>query len=292
MSELRQITHPGPVATDRISAVPCRVTRKKVTLSAGVPLLQAMTAAVDGAAAWFDLSDLTVAKLSFVRPAPAPGDGHVAWYSAMTTLYDARIIRAGVHLGRRDGAPFAHVHGIWADRDGALHMGHLFSEDTVLDHAVNVDVLLITGAHLESAQDSETQFLLFRPVKTSEIAGPNAVLAIARPNAVIDDALVAIAGQAGLESAAIHGIGSLIGTEFATGDGISSYATEVLLTKGRLTQSGVALEAACVGFDGPYAEGPLARSRNTICVTFELLLVGDQSGAFCEGHRADAPKSA
>ncbi|SNR69557.1 hypothetical protein [Puniceibacterium sediminis] len=276
MAEPRRIIHPGPPAPDRLSAVPCRATRQAVTLHAGIPLLAAMTDAVDGAAAWFDLSGIDTDRLSFVRPAPAPGDGHVAWYSATTTLDRARIVCAGAHLGRRDGAAFAHTHGVWADQIGGLHAGHLLAEYTVLARDVTVDVVVLEGARMESAKDPETGFVLFRSVRTGKVEHANAVLATARPHEPIDDIIVKIAGDAGMENATVTGLGSLIGTKFADHAAVGSYATEVLLTKGCLSEGQVDLQAMSVGFDGPHAKGILARSANTICVTFELLLVRDQ----------------
>ncbi|OSP55219.1 hypothetical protein [Pseudoruegeria sp. SK021] len=272
MSDPRRITHPGPPAAVRFCAVPCRATPQKATFRAGASLLEAMVEAGGADAAWFDLSGVTVRHLAFVRPAPAPGDGHAAWYSATTTLEDARIIRAGAHLGRRNGLPFAHVHGIWSDKAGQMHMGHLLSDVTIIGQTVDVDVQVLDGARMESADDPETGFCLFRPVSTGMITTPNAVLATARPNQTIEPAIANIARDAGIASATIKGIGSLVRTEFSDRDGIESYATEVLLTAGHLSISGVDLTAASVGFDGRYADGQLARGKNTICVTFELLL--------------------
>ena len=238
-------------------------------------MLDAMVAAVDGAPAWFDLAGVQTGRLCFVQPAPAPGDGHAAWYSATTTLHGARIIRAGAHLGQRDGAPFTHVHGLWAGRDGRVRMGHLLNDATVVGEEAEVDAYILCGACMETTDDAETQFSLFRPVPTGAIASPNALLARARPNQTIDDALVGAARRAGVVHATVKGIGSLTGTRFADRNGPSSYATEVLLTEGRIDGEQVALAAASVGFDGAYDEGPLARALNTICVTFEFLLLFD-----------------
>ncbi|KMK64821.1 hypothetical protein [Puniceibacterium sp. IMCC21224] len=273
MPEARRINHPGPPAVQRCDAIPCHATQKTVMLRAGLPLLDAMVEAVDGAAAWFDLSGVDADTLSFVRPAPAPGDGHVAWYSATVTLEHARIVQAGAHLGRRDRAPFAHIHGVWSDQAGNLCAGHLLSEVTVLGRDVQVDVLVLDGARMESVEDPETRFTLFRPISTADITHPNAVLATARPHEHIQEIIATIAQECGLDRATVKGIGSLVGTQFADGTGIESYATEVLLTQGSVSDAGVDLNAVSVGFDGPQAQGRLARSKNTVCVTFELVLV-------------------
>lgn len=275
MAELRQIFHPGPPAAERVHTVRCHVTPRRVTLRAGMPLLDAMVAAVgQGVACWFDLSGVAASELAFVRPGRPPDDSHAAWYSATTMLQSAEISCAGAHLGRRAGAPFAHIHGVWADSDGAIYAGHLLADATILSRDSEVDVLILDGARMETTQDTETGFPLFRPVATVGVAPSNAILATAAPNQVIEAAIAGIAQTAGLENATIYGIGSLIGTEFTQGQGIDSFATEVLLTRASLSEDGVALAAVSIGIDGDHAEGELARSRNMICVTFELLLVG------------------
>lgn len=249
------------------------MTPARVTLRAGLTLLDALVEAVGDVGAWCDLIDIPVRTLDFVRPAPAPGDGHVAWYSATTTLVDARIVRAGVHLGQRDGMPFAHVHGLWVGPDGVTHAGHLMPEATVLAEDVSVDVQLIAGARMNSFADEETQFTLFQPVACGTVADANAVLATVRPNEVIDDAIVTIAGQAGFDSAAVIGLGSLVGTVLDGHAGVADYATEVLLTDSNLSQRAPRLNAVTVGFVGLHRSGTLKPRANAVCVTFELLLV-------------------
>ncbi len=275
MAELRRIDHPGPPAAERITAIPCRATRRRVCLRPGLSMLDAMTAAVDGAPAWFDLAGVPTERLRFVQPAPAPGDGRAAWYSATSTLEGGRILRAGAHLGLRDSAPFAHVHGLWAGREDRVHMGHLLNDQTVVGDGVEVDAWMLEGARMETFDDAETGFSLFRPVVTRLAAAPDALLATARPNQILDGALLGAARGAGMGHATVKGIGSLIGTRFAERNGLDSYATEVLLTNARIDGGQVALSAASVGFDGAHGEGSLAHALNTICVTFEFLMLAD-----------------
>ena len=267
MPEAPGLIHPGPVAAQRITAVPCVATHRRVTLPAGATLLDAMRDAAHGRGAWFDLRDVPVETLTFVRPAPAPDDGHVAWYSAPTVLTDATILQAGAHLGVRDGAAFAHVHGLWRDKGGRSHAGHLLAEATVLraDHVV--DVWLLEGARLESQPDEETGFTLFRPVATTPVGEPNAMLATIRPNVPIDDGLARIGRMAGRSVSAVKGLGSLVGTALDGAPGLTDIATEVLLTgdDGR----GV----VAVGFTGPAVAGDLAAGMNRVCVTFEVLVL-------------------
>lgn len=271
MSEGRQLVHPGPVAARRITALPCLATKRRVTLQAGSTLLQAMIDATGGQGAWFDLRDVRVKMLTFVRPAPSPDDSHVAWYGAQTVLIDATITVAGAHLGWRDGAGFAHVHGLWSDRNGTHHAGHLLAEASILaaDHVV--DAWLMDGARMQSAPDPETGFTLFHPTRTGPVDAPNAVLATIRPNVIIDDALARIAATAGSPVTRIKGLGSLVGTRLAGQAGLDDHATEVLLT-GDAGQGVIA-----VGFDGPAVAGDLAAGVNRVCVTFEVLLLTETS---------------
>jgi hypothetical protein len=269
MAKARTLIHPGPVAEERIATVPCVASHRRVTLKAGSTLLQAMVDAVGEIGAWFDLDDIRVETLAFVRPAPAPGDGHVAWYSAQTVLTDAIILKGGAHLGRRDGAAFTHIHGLWARNDGTRHAGHLLAETTVLsaDHVVNVWVL--NGAILETAPDAETGFTLFRPVATGPVENPSAVLATIRPNMKLDQALMASSEVAGLQVKVIKGLGSLVGAYLEGQSAIVDDATEVLLT------GDVGRGAIAVGFNGPAISGNLAPSLNRVCVTFEALLLSN-----------------
>lgn len=269
MVEGPTLVHPGPVAADRITAVPCIATHKYVTLRAGSTLLQAMTDAVGDAGAWFDLRDLPVAKLTFVRPALAPDDAHVAWYSDARTLTDAMILRGGAHLGLRDGVSFAHVHGLWSDTDGGNHAGHLLAEATVLARDHVVDVWILTGALMNSVPDAETGFSLFCPVPTEPVARPNAVLAAIRPNLVIDDALAAIAAATDRPVVAVKGLGSLIGTRLEGEAGLHDHATEVLL------MDDIGRRVMSVGFVGSAVVGVLASGVNRVCVTFEVLMLSD-----------------
>lgn len=271
MAEPRRLVHPGPVAAERFAAQPCRAKRVRATLRRGLTVLDALTEAADGAPAWADLVGIAVEPLAFVRPAPAPGDGHVAWYSATTTLERARILRAGAHLGIREGAPFAHVHGSWIDGEGRSHSGHLLPSDTILADDAEVELTILDGAILETAHDPETRFDIFRPVRLADVDRPNGVLATIRPNEPLSQAVAEVARSAGMRRARVQGLGSLVGTEFEDSTPVGSYATEILLTEGGIRDGVVSLAAESVGFDGEAGRGALA-SGNLVCITFEVLL--------------------
>lgn len=269
MSKAHKLQHPGPVAAERISAVPCRATHRRVRLPAGSTLLAAMTKAAGGAGAWFDLTDLPTEKLTFVRPAAALDDQHVAWYSEETVMRRAVIRQAGAHLGQRDGKAFAHIHGLWTEEDGTRHAGHLLDEKTVLSADHTVDFWVLEGAIFESAPDPETGFTLFHPVRTHRVDNPNAVLAMIRPNELIDEGIAKCSAVAGLSVSAVKGLGSLVGAKLKGPSTLNDIASEVLLIGLR------AENVIAVGFEGPPISGELAPFSNRVCVTFEVLLLSE-----------------
>ena len=137
----RRLTHPAPPYPERVTALPCRAHLVELRMWAGHPLDAAVAqafAAEGSETGYLRLSDVTMSRLDFVRPAPAPGHGPVAWYSATTNLAPAHIDHAGLHLVRRNDAPFLHGHGIWRDETGHVHAGHLVGPDCRLARDVVV----------------------------------------------------------------------------------------------------------------------------------------------------------
>lgn len=274
------IRHPGPVAPDRAVVVPCRAHPVTVRLRAGLSFGDAVArglAEAGHAAGYLRLSDIPMARLDYVIPAPAPGDGHAAWYSATRRIAAApRIVTAGVHLGLRDGAPFTHCHGIWAGQGVASVMGHLLPFDSVIGEECEAAGWGISGAALVVGDDPETQFSLFRPQAMGDAGrgGQAAYLCTLRPNQDISEALATLAAAQGLGDAQIEGIGSLVGTRFTDAPELDSYATEVLLHAAAVRAGQARLEAFSVGFDGRHAGGILAPGENAVCVTAEILMLG------------------
>lgn len=275
MSLPKPLAHPGPRAATRLATLPCHAAPLSVSLGAGIPLDRAIVDAVAQAgfgAAYLRLHGAALRRLAYVIPAPAPGDGRAAWYSETYALEPGRLLEAGLHLGWKDGAPFLHCHGRWQGDDGAPRMGHLLAPDSVLAEAALAEGWGLTGARFEVRADAETGFDLFTPVPHGAPQAPaNALLCKLGPN---EDphALLAQAGRA-LPEARIEGIGSLIATRFEE-TRQESYATEVLLQRGRISDGTVRLEASSVGFDGVPASGTLRPGANRTCITAELLLLG------------------
>ncbi|WP_027233610.1 PPC domain-containing DNA-binding protein [Leisingera caerulea] len=277
MNTLQELAHPGPRAADRYAALPCRAQPVTLRLAAGLPFDQAVVqgfAAAGFTAGYLRLPPARFARLTYVIPAPAPGDGRAAWYSKPHVLMDAAASEAGLHLGSKAGAPFLHCHGLWCTPGGDLRMGHLLAPESVLREDVTATGWGLSGAALDVAPDPETGFDLFAPVAAEaadEIgAGAPALLCTLRPNEDPHSLLPQIAR--GLAPLRIEGIGSLVHTRFTSGT-LDSYATEVLLRTSCVAGDSTTLNAASVGFDGTPMTGVLRPHANRICITAELLLI-------------------
>src|SRR5690606_23632970 len=96
-----------------------------------------------------------------------------------------------------------------------------------------------------------------------------------KPNEDIAPTIERICRENGIGDASVHGIGSLVGATFTEGPEMTSYATEVLVTAGRVRAGRCDLDIALVGMDGSIGGGRLRHDDNATCVTFELLIVAD-----------------
>ena len=269
---MRQINHPGPVADTRADVVACQAQPVRVTLRAGHTLTRAIA---DGLATagfsngYLRLDGAALEPMHYVQPAPAPGDGHAAWYSQTYVQPLATIRHGGAHLGLRDGQPFVHCHAVWHDQG----MGHVLCDDTRLRSDVTVQGWGLRGAGLVARPDPETQFTLFRPQATSTRMKGAAFLITLRPNQDIGCALLDIARDQQITRARIEGIGSLVGTVFENAPNLESYATELLIVAGDLHSDELCLQVASVGFDGTSRHGVLRAGNNAVCVTAEVLMI-------------------
>lgn len=274
---IRQITHPGAPAHDRITAQPCAAVPLCLTLPAGQSLSEAVPRVMAAAGFGFGylrIDDAVFAPLVFVTPGLAPDDTHAAWYSETYRLPSpARVRHGGVHLGQRDGQPFLHCHGIWDNTDGLPDAGHLLCDDSILAQDCKVTGWGIRGAGLIARHDPETNFTLFRPELLTPTVSPNAFVLTLRPNQDIIAALENFAQAHGIGNALIVGIGSLVGTLFEDGEGIGSFATEILILSGQVKAGSASLQVVSVGLEGRALAGQLAPHANAVCVTAELMLI-------------------
>lgn len=272
---MQTLRHPGPVATERACVLPCRARPQVLDLPPGQPLGLAVPEAAAAAgvtAGWFELAETPMARLDYLRPGPDPSGRHAAWYDGPHAAGAARLIRLGLHLGRRDGAAFLHGHGLWQLAGGTLAAGHVLPDSAVPASAAKAIGWALEGAQLVASPDPETRFTLFRPVATCSVPEPDALLLTLRPNQDLGTALVRIAADHGIETARLHGLGSLVAPRFAEGGGDDSFATEILLAEARLHNRCADILALVAGFDGSYRSGRLMPGACAVCVTCEILL--------------------
>lgn len=286
---LSQITHPGPKARDRFTALSCKVTPVTVTLRGGVPLMQAVAegfAAAGFAAGWLDLRDAPCDALAYLIPGLDPSGDHAAWYDGPHHGGPGVILHLGLWLGLRDGAPFLHGHGLWDIPGQGGRVGHILPFETALTRDTVAVGWGLRDARLEVTPDAETGFALFQPLPdpaTAHVvptrsapaaASPqDGLLVTLRPNGDISTSLDRIAEAHAMRDAQVLGLGSLVNPRFAQGGGVDSFATEILLTGGQIHAGRSNLSALIVGLDGAHQRGPLARGACAVCVTCELLLI-------------------
>ncbi|MCV0397779.1 MAG: DUF296 domain-containing protein [Rhizobiaceae bacterium] len=279
----RFIRHPGPVSADRVAAATCRARRVELTLLPERSVNEAVAdafASLGAKSGYIRLRGAKVSPMRYVIPAATPDETHAAWYSETFAPDGVTVIEdAGLIVGSRDGEPFLHCHGLWRTPDGALRMGHLLPLDSEFAEPVEAEAWALDGALFEVRDDAETNFRLFRAVEGGmrpSDGGRKTVACTVKPNQDIGHAIEGVCRAHGIESADIHGIGSLVEADFEDGSRLASYATEVLVKSGRYEAGGASLDIALVGLDGSIAEGRLTRGVNPVCVTFELLIVADE----------------
>ena len=279
------VRHPGPMAAERVRVARSRAEPLSLRLAPGVPLDEAVAAAFARAGhegGYLLISDAPVERLAYVIPAASPDEAHAAWYSAPRHLGGPGLIaEAGVVVGRHDGAPFLHCHGLWRAEGREPVMGHLLACGTRLSRAVTAAAWAFPDARFERLPDAETNFDLFTPRQTSAAPGAAALLMRVAPNEDLGDALARACREHGVERARVHGIGSIVGARFADGTELRSFATELLIRDGRVNLRAdppCRLDIAIVGMDGAHHEGRLA-SGCPVCVTAEIVAVPDGLGA-------------
>src|SRR3954447_7999322 len=282
---MRSIAQPGAPVTERIQWVEARGRAFSFTCEAGLPLLEAARRGF--AEAGFSGGVLSMragalGPLAYVMPALSKDGANAAFYS--DTFRPSGITQlkfAAMTLGERDGVPFFHCHGLWTERDGRLHGGHILPEESVVAEPFAVEAFGIDGAAFIADVDTETNFKLFGPVARAATNAKTDSRAFAlrlRPNQDFAGALENFCRQRGVFDARIHGgVGSTIGAHFADGRKIVPFATELAIRSGTV-QSGAngtleaALDIVLVDYLGGIAEGQLMRGDNPVLMTMELVL--------------------
>jgi predicted DNA-binding protein with PD1-like motif len=255
------------------------------TCDAGVPLLEAARrgfAAAGFAGGTLNIGGGALDPFAYVMPALSGNSEHAAFYSdTFRPTGVTRLKMATMTLGRRDGAPFFHCHGLWTEADGRIGGGHILPEETMVAKSFAVEAFGLDGAVFAAEPDPETNFKLFGPIASAAAGVETTSRAFAlrlRPNQDFAGALEDFCRDHGITGARIHGgVGSTIGARFTDGNIVEPFATELAITSGTIAPSnGGALEAtldvALVDYTGGLAGGRLIRGDNPVLMTMELAL--------------------
>ena len=282
---MRRIAQPGPPAVERIQWVEARGRAFSFTCEAGLQLLEAVRrgfAAAGFAGGTLNMRDGALGPFAYVMPALSSSSEHAAFYSdTFRPAGMTRLKTATMTLGRRDGAPFFHCHGLWTEADGRAGGGHVLPEETVVAESFAVEAFGIDGAVFTAEPDPETNFKLFGPVVSAARGVDATSQAFAlrlRPNQDFADALESFCRERGITRAKVHGgVGSIIGARFTDGRVTKPFATELAVSAGTIAPGAdgaleAELEIALVDHLGGLAEGRLARGDNPVLMTMELVL--------------------
>ena len=282
---MRSIAQPGPPAPERIQWAEARGRGFSFTLQAGLPLLEAAQrgfAAAGFAGGTLNIRGGALGPFAYVMPALSTTGENAAFYSDIFRPPGVTRLRlATMTLGRRDGAPFFHCHGIWTEADGRPGGGHILPEETFVLEPFSVAAFGVDGAVFTTEPDPETNFRLFGPLPSAAMRATTTSRAFAlrlRPNQDFAGALEAFCEQRGISRARIHGgVGSTIGAHFVDGRTVEPFATELTISAGAIAPgAGGGLEAtldvALVDYTGGFAVGRLVRGDNPVLMTMELVL--------------------
>lgn len=283
----RRLAQPGPAAARRFESVPGRGREITFTLEPGLTLNEALArplAAAGLEAAAIELTGGALGPFRYVRPALAPDQSHAAYYSATFAPEGmSRLERANATFGRRDGAPFAHVHALWTEPDGARRGGHILTQETIVAAPVAARAWGAPEIAIVAAQDAETNFTLFGPLPRAGGEGGDIPLIAARlrPNEDVTLAIEAVCRAHGWRRARVVGsVGSLVGALFEGGATVPDIATEALITRGTVSPGPdgtprASLTIALADMAGEVHAGRLLRGANPVCITFEVMLAGE-----------------
>jgi predicted DNA-binding protein with PD1-like motif len=288
-ARLRTLVQPGRPAARRIESVDGPALEAAFVVPAGATLLEGIAAGMARAglrSGAVRLADVEVAALQYVRPAPAPDGGHVAFYSQTHRIdRPVRLQQVVATFGEADGRPFVHAHGLWFDERGRLQGGHLHNDAVRAAADAPARAWGLAGASLDLEFDEETRFSLLRPRRLADAADAPAgrrrcVIAKVRPNEDLVGGIERVAAAHGIAAARIVGsVGSLVGASFADGREVADDATEILVLHGAVASPGgvprATLEIALIDPRGDVHVGAPAAGGNAVLICAELVLVED-----------------
>jgi predicted DNA-binding protein with PD1-like motif len=282
---MRSIAQPGPPIPERIQWVEARGRAFSVTLSAGLPLLEAARRAfaTEGfAGGVLNFRSGALGPFAYVMPALSRTGENAAFYSDTLRPDGVTRLKIGaMTLGQRDGAPFFHGHALWTEAGGRNNGGHILPEETIIAESFAVDAFGLDGAVFTAEPDPETRFKLFGPLSSPSAGARTTSRAFAlrlRPNQDVAGALETFCRARGIFRARIHGgVGSTVGARFTDGQSVIPFATELAVSAGSVVSVAggrleAALDVALVDYLGGLAEGRLIRGDNPVLMTMELVL--------------------
>src|SRR5918997_5511098 len=229
-NSVRTLRHPGPVNEDRIQVSPCRVQRTDITLEPSISVNDSVALAMKKlgvTSAYVRLDGVAVEPFRYVVPAEPPNSEHAAWYSETYAPSGAAVtLAAGLFLGRRDGSPFTHCHGLWRIPNSDLRAGHLLTAESTVAAKAQVPAWMITGALLDVKDDEETNFRLFSAQPQTllhEDGTSRGLMCTIRTNVDLASSIASLCRLHGFDKAALHGIGSLVGGKLHESPDIDSF---------------------------------------------------------------------
>ncbi len=275
---MRILQQPGPLGFPRVDMASGAVERISFDLRANVTLHEAVTGPM--VAAGFQggtvvVEGLALSPFRYVMPGPPDDASHVAYFTApVAPAGITQLERANLTFGWADGAPFLHCHAVWIEPDGSRRGGHILPRETVLASCGSATAWGFRDVRVETAFDAETNFTLFG-VKGALNTEAGAVMARIRPNEDVTLAVEALASAQGWSNAVVRGsLGSLVGATFADGRVVEDPATEVFVRSGAVRDGVGSLDLAVVDMKGRVSDGVLARGRNAVLITFDLVMEG------------------
>jgi predicted DNA-binding protein with PD1-like motif len=278
---MRSLVQPGPVHPRRIDSFGGTAQVLTFPLRAGVSLLRAATEPLVSAG-WrggtLSFTGGAFDPFRYVMPGPPDDASHVAYFSAPRDPPGVtRVEQANATFGWHDGGPYLHCHAVWTESDGARRGGHILTGESIVVEPAIVQAWGFFDIAIETSPDPETNFTLFQP-DGSCTGNARAVVSRVRPNEDIVTAVEAIAHAHRMPEATIRGsLGSLIGAHFSDGTTVPDNATEVLVRSGRVRTGIAALDLLVVDARGDVHEGWVRRGENPVCITFDLVMTGDDA---------------
>ena len=269
------LAHPGPAYARRWAALPCSAQPVDLILPVADTLAQSVALALAGFdGGWLVIEDAPLANLEFVVPGADPTGQHAAWYAGPHRLGAGKVTHLGLFAALKDRAPWLHGHGGFAASGWkGPDFGHILPLDSRLSTPARARGWALSGAGFDVQTDPETGFPLNQPAALG--GGQGAALITLRPNQDMATALVAAAAEVGIAQGRVYGLGSVVHPHLTGQEPIDSYATELLLTNGRIDGGNATLDVDLVTLSGTRHRGRLEPGKNGVCITAELLVIAD-----------------